>query len=139
MTPNEGDYAYSGRPHALYYSVCVCVCQLKPRSFIEVTEEVENASGTVPHTLPSHTIHIPSHEQVTLRRPTPLPPNLTLPPPLVCVGVKESVVKECCSELMLILKWGGDLTKLGEAQAERLGAKFTQTMYPDPTYVKALT
>lgn len=50
-------------------------------------------------------------------------------------GVKEVVVKECCSELMLILKWGGDLTKLGEAQAERLGAKFTQTMYPDPTYV----
>ena len=29
-------------------------------------------------------------------------------------------------ELQLILKWGGDLTKLGERQAERLGERFTQ-------------
>ena len=35
--------------------------------------------------------------------------------------------------LMLILKWGGDLTKLGERQAERLGERFTQAMYPDPS------
>ena len=39
---------------------------------------------------------------------------------------------ERCTELMLILKWGGDLTKLGERQAERLGERFTQAMYPDP-------
>lgn len=43
---------------------------------------------------------------------------------------------ETCSELMLILKWGGDLTKLGERQAERLGERFTQAMYPDPRYLK---
>lgn len=42
---------------------------------------------------------------------------------------------ERCSELLVILKWGGDLTKLGERQAERLGNKFTKAMYPDPTYV----
>lgn len=42
---------------------------------------------------------------------------------------------ERCTELMLILKWGGDLTKLGERQAERLGERFTQAMYPDPRYV----
>jgi hypothetical protein len=49
----------------------------------------------------------------------------------------EPVVRsvERCSELLLILKWGGDLTKLGERQAERLGERFTQAMYPDPTYV----
>lgn len=41
-------------------------------------------------------------------------------------------VVERCTELMLILKWGGDLTKLGERQAERLGERFTQAMYPDP-------
>lgn len=45
--------------------------------------------------------------------------------------VEEKQVERCI-ELMLILKWGGDLTKLGERQAERLGERFTQAMYPDP-------
>lgn len=39
---------------------------------------------------------------------------------------------------MLILKWGGDLTKLGERQAERLGERFTQAMYPDPRQARLL-
>ncbi|TMW67341.1 hypothetical protein Poli38472_012457 [Pythium oligandrum] len=34
------------------------------------------------------------------------------------------------SKLMLILKWGGDLTHTGEEQAERLGQHFRQKMYP---------
>lgn len=35
------------------------------------------------------------------------------------------------SELLLIMKWGGDLTPLGRDQAESLGAEFRQFMYPD--------
>jgi len=40
-------------------------------------------------------------------------------------GAREKQVERCV-ELQLILKWGGDLTKLGERQAERLGKRFTQ-------------
>jgi len=47
-------------------------------------------------------------------------------------GQQVKIVERCC-ELLVILKWGGDLTKLGERQAERLGEKFTKAMYPDPT------
>ncbi|KAL3914527.1 MAG: hypothetical protein SGILL_006070 [Bacillariaceae sp.] len=36
-----------------------------------------------------------------------------------------------CSDVQLILKWGGNLTKLGENQAIRLGRQFRQEMYPD--------
>lgn len=35
------------------------------------------------------------------------------------------------TELLLILKWGGDLTLLGRTQAEQLGASFRHEMYPD--------
>lgn len=34
-------------------------------------------------------------------------------------------------ELLLILKWGGDLTPLGRNQSERMGADFRSEMYPD--------
>jgi inositol hexakisphosphate/diphosphoinositol-pentakisphosphate kinase len=35
-----------------------------------------------------------------------------------------------CAEVQLILKWGGNLTKLGEKQAISLGERFRNTMYP---------
>jgi glutathione synthase/RimK-type ligase-like ATP-grasp enzyme len=35
------------------------------------------------------------------------------------------------TEILLILKWGGDLTPLGRAQAENMGTRFRQLMYPD--------
>lgn len=35
------------------------------------------------------------------------------------------------SLVQLILKWGGDLTKLGENQAIKLGKQFRQEIYPD--------
>ena len=35
-----------------------------------------------------------------------------------------------CSELQLIVKWGGDLTKLGEQQAIRLGNRIRDSLYP---------
>jgi inositol hexakisphosphate/diphosphoinositol-pentakisphosphate kinase len=37
------------------------------------------------------------------------------------------------TELLLILKWGGDLTPLGRDQAIQLGADFRDTMYPHPS------
>ena len=36
------------------------------------------------------------------------------------------------TELLVILKWGGDLTPLGRDQAETLGTRFRHEMYPDP-------
>ena len=35
------------------------------------------------------------------------------------------------TEILLILKWGGDLTPMGRAQAEGMGTAFRQLMYPD--------
>lgn len=35
-----------------------------------------------------------------------------------------------CSELQLIVKWGGDLTKLGEKQAVQLGNRLRDELYP---------
>jgi len=36
-----------------------------------------------------------------------------------------------CTKVQLILKWGGNLTKLGERQSINLGQKFRHQMYPD--------
>jgi len=36
-----------------------------------------------------------------------------------------------CSELQLVVKWGGDLTKLGEKQAINLGKRLRNELYPD--------
>lgn len=43
----------------------------------------------------------------------------------------EETGKKTCKEVQLVLKWGGNLTKLGENQAIRLGQRFRQEMYPD--------
>ena len=39
--------------------------------------------------------------------------------------------KKRCTEVQLILKWGGNLTKLGEQQSIKLGKRFRHEMYPD--------
>lgn len=36
-----------------------------------------------------------------------------------------------CTEMQLILKWGGNLTKLGEKQAVQLGHRHRHDLYPD--------
>ncbi len=38
---------------------------------------------------------------------------------------------EVCTELVLILKWGGDLTPLGRDQALQLGTSFRHRFYPE--------
>ena len=43
----------------------------------------------------------------------------------------EATGLNTCTEVQLVLKWGGNLTKLGENQAIRLGQTFRQDMYPD--------
>ncbi|CEG50025.1 phosphoglycerate mutase-like protein [Plasmopara halstedii] len=42
----------------------------------------------------------------------------------------EQVTTSRVSKLLLIIKWGGDLTHTGEEQAEHLGQKFRRMMYP---------
>eukprot|EP00985_Skeletonema_marinoi_P012906 scaffold6316_cov113-Skeletonema_marinoi.AAC.7 len=39
-------------------------------------------------------------------------------------------LKPNCSKLQLIVKWGGDLTKLGEKQATQLGNRLRNELYP---------
>jgi inositol-hexakisphosphate/diphosphoinositol-pentakisphosphate 1-kinase len=43
----------------------------------------------------------------------------------------DGVSKKRCNEVQLILKWGGNLTKLGEKQAMHLGQRLRHEMYPD--------
>lgn len=38
-----------------------------------------------------------------------------------------------CTEVRLVLKWGGELTKLGERQSIHLGCKLRHELYPDPS------
>ncbi|CAN0371375.1 unnamed protein product, partial [Laminaria digitata] len=44
---------------------------------------------------------------------------------------EERGPKERVTKLLLILKWGGELTKLGENQARELGNSFRSILYPD--------
>jgi inositol hexakisphosphate/diphosphoinositol-pentakisphosphate kinase len=43
----------------------------------------------------------------------------------------NGIIRQRCKEVQLILKWGGNLTKLGEKQSIRLGKRFRHEMYPD--------
>jgi len=43
----------------------------------------------------------------------------------------ESTGENTVTQVQLILKWGGDLTKLGENQAIQLGQQFRHSIYPD--------
>ena len=47
----------------------------------------------------------------------------------------ESTGETTVTQVQLILKWGGDLTKLGENQAIQLGQQFRHSIYPDSPYV----
>ena len=40
-------------------------------------------------------------------------------------------ITQRCTEVQLILKWGGNLTKLGEKQAIQLGHRHRHDLYPD--------
>ena len=44
---------------------------------------------------------------------------------------EDGIEKERCVKIQLILKWGGNLTKLGEKQSINLGRRFRSEMYPD--------
>ena len=43
----------------------------------------------------------------------------------------EATGETTVQQVQLILKWGGDLTKLGENQAIQLGQQFRHSIYPD--------
>lgn len=44
---------------------------------------------------------------------------------------EEGSTQERCTEVQLVLKWGGNLTKLGEKQSINLGQRLRHEMYPD--------
>lgn len=46
-------------------------------------------------------------------------------------GGDSAPIHPPATELLVILKWGGDLTPLGREQAETVGANFRHDMYPD--------
>uniref|UniRef100_A0A7S1UJP9 Inositol hexakisphosphate and diphosphoinositol-pentakisphosphate kinase n=1 Tax=Phaeomonas parva TaxID=124430 RepID=A0A7S1UJP9_9STRA len=45
---------------------------------------------------------------------------------------KTGEERERATKLLLVLKWGGDLTDVGTGQAKNLGRAFRHRMYPDP-------
>jgi inositol-hexakisphosphate/diphosphoinositol-pentakisphosphate 1-kinase len=67
--------------------------------------------------------------------PSPSPSSMESPPNET--NKIEPVVNAAApihaTEVQFILKWGGDLTPLGEEQAEKMGAEFRSFMYPDPS------
>jgi inositol-hexakisphosphate/diphosphoinositol-pentakisphosphate 1-kinase len=44
---------------------------------------------------------------------------------------ENGATRECCTSVQLILKWGGNLTRLGEKQSINLGQRLRYEMYPD--------
>jgi inositol hexakisphosphate/diphosphoinositol-pentakisphosphate kinase len=44
---------------------------------------------------------------------------------------EKGELQKRCTKVQLILKWGGNLTKLGEKQSINLGKRFRHEMYPD--------
>jgi inositol-hexakisphosphate/diphosphoinositol-pentakisphosphate 1-kinase len=48
-------------------------------------------------------------------------------------AVLEQTTVTKVTHLLIILKWGGVLTPLGELQSEKLGTTFRTCMYPDPS------
>jgi inositol hexakisphosphate/diphosphoinositol-pentakisphosphate kinase len=47
------------------------------------------------------------------------------------ISTDETTGETTVDQVQLILKWGGDLTKLGENQAIQLGQQFRHSIYPD--------
>jgi inositol hexakisphosphate/diphosphoinositol-pentakisphosphate kinase len=47
------------------------------------------------------------------------------------IDAETGETKQLCTEVQLILKWGGNLTKLGEKQAVQLGHRHRHDLYPD--------
>ena len=47
------------------------------------------------------------------------------------IATDEATGETSVNQIQLILKWGGDLTKLGENQAIQLGQQFRHSIYPD--------
>jgi len=47
------------------------------------------------------------------------------------IATDEATGEKTVKVIQLILKWGGDLTKLGENQAIQLGQQFRHSIYPD--------
>jgi len=55
--------------------------------------------------------------------------KLQLKPKMITTD--ETTGETTVKQIQLILKWGGDLTKLGENQAIQLGQQFRHSIYPD--------
>ncbi|KAI9915853.1 hypothetical protein PsorP6_007506 [Peronosclerospora sorghi] len=65
---------------------------------------------------------------VGINRKVQLKPKTFVDVPVETEGGQQT--RRRVSKLLLIIKWGGDLTHTGEEQAEHLGQKFRRMMYP---------
>ena len=99
--------------------------QMKPQKWSDnwngdVEEEKASKSPSLGDVSPMFAPHDPPNAQIGTFKP-PEPPSSTCSSPTTGTA----------TEVLLILKWGGDLTPLGREQAEHMGARFRHEMYPD--------
>ena len=93
--------------------------QMKPLKWAH-TEDPPPTSSALSGSTPVSTPAPPSAgEAVVLADAPPSPPR--------------DVNKKRATQLLVILKWGGDLTPVGQRQAEKVGTNFRNAMYPAPT------
>ena len=97
--------------------------QIKPTAWGSTAEPAGAASGTGDASTPA--------------RPHPNGPALALATPLPSIDTagaldpaNAATASEDVREALLVLKWGGELTEDGVAQAEQLGHRFRADFYP---------
>ena len=87
--------------------------EIKADDLDAITEQLERYS-TVEHVLKAHPFR-------GINRKAQLKP---------CAWAEGDGEDGAPTECLFILKWGGELTALGEAQAESLGTRFRSLLYP---------
>ena len=87
--------------------------EIKADDLDAITEQLERYS-TVEHVLKAHPFR-------GINRKAQLKP---------CAWAEGDGEDGAPTECLFILKWGGELTALGEAQAESLGTRFRSVLYP---------
>ena len=109
--------------------------QMKPQKW---DEDFDDEGGSSPKSLapsPGANIGLNLDDHILDVSHISLEPNISEPPTPSKKKSTSSTPKRkgtgLATELLVILKWGGDLTPMGREQAEHLGAQFRTQYYPD--------